>query len=471
MSDNPSAAARIASIPPQPATLRLPAPALSEEALALQFADRHADELRYVSAWGRWFVWSGVRWEPEETLLPLDLARRICRDAANRAESAGRAAKLAAGATVAAVERLARADRRLAATPEIWDRDPDLLNTPAGIVDLKTGTLQGHRRENFSTKAAAVAPAPAGTQCPLWTAFLHRITDGDRELSRYLQLLSGYCLTGSTREHALFFGHGTGRNGKSVFVNTLSGILGDYAAIAPMETFVASHGDRHPTELAALRGARLVVASETESNRKWAEARIKQITGGDPIAARFMRKDFFTFTPTFKLFVVGNHKPSLASVDEAIRARLHLVPFVVTIPAEERDADLPEKLRAEWPAILRWAIEGALLWRTEGLPRPRVVQAATDEYLADEDVLSLWIEDRCRRSPLAHETASDLFASWRAWAEAAGEAAGSQKAFSQGMQARGFEKRRQGGTGRAGFAGIELRRPDYTVDPRLGGTL
>jgi putative DNA primase/helicase len=172
---------------------------------------------------------------------------------------------------------------------------------------------------------------------------------------------------GLTREHALFFGYGTGANGKSVLLSTIAGTLGEYHRTAPIETFTASNADRHPTDLAGLRAARLVTATETEEGRRWAESRIKKLTGGDKVAARFMRQDFFEYRPAFKLIIAGNHKPSLRSVDEAIRRRFHLIPFSITIPPEERDPDLAEKLKDERPAILAWLIEGCLEWQTVGL--------------------------------------------------------------------------------------------------------
>ena len=168
--------------------------------------------------------------------------------------------------------------------------------------------------------------------------------------------MAGYALTGVTHEHALFFACGTGGNGKSTFLNAIASCVGDYHRAAPIETFTESNNDRHPTDLAGLRGARMVTAIETEEGRHWAESRIKTLTGGDKIAARFMRQDFFEYTPQFKLLIAGNHKPSLRSVDEAIRRRLHLIPFVVTIPPAERDAELPDKLESERPGILAWMI-------------------------------------------------------------------------------------------------------------------
>ena len=318
--------------------------------------------------------WTGTVWEADTTLHVFDLSRATCRRASADCNEARIAASVASAKTVAAVERLAKADRHHAATVEQWDSDPWLLNTPGGTVDLRTGKMRRHRAEDYLTKTTAVAP---GGECPLWLSFLGRITADDATLQAYLQRMAGYALTGSIREHALFFGYGTGANGKGVTINTLSGIMGDYAAIATMETFTASQSDRHPTDLAMLRGARLVTAQETEEGRRWAESRIKSMTGGDPITARFMRQDFFTYNPCFKLLIAGNHRPALRGVDEAIRRRMNLIPFAVRIPPEERDPDLPEKLRMEWPGILKWAIAGCLEWQRIGLSPPAAVTEAT----------------------------------------------------------------------------------------------
>src|ERR1700733_13925676 len=184
-------------------------------------------------------------------------------------------------------------------------------------------------------------------------------------------------------------------NRKSVLLSTITGILGDYHKTSAMETFTASRGDRHPTELADLRGGRLVTASETEEGRHWAESRIKQLTGGDRLSARFRRQDLFEFQPTFKLVIAGNHKPSLRSVDEAMRRRFHMISFTVTIPAAERDGDLTEKLKAEWSGILKWLVEGCLRWQGEKLSPPSAVTVATAEYMGAEDATASWIADKC----------------------------------------------------------------------------
>ena len=378
-------------------------PAFSDEALALQFAETHANDLRYVAAMGRWLSFDGTCWRFDDTLLAFDRSRKICREAAASCNKAKIAAALASSKTVSAVVTLAKADRRLAATADQWDADPWLLNTPSGVVDLRTGQSRPHRPDDYMTKITGVASAASGSIAN-WLSFLDRIAGRDTALISFMQRAAGYSLTGITDEHALFFGYGTGANGKTTFLNAVTGCHGDYHRTAPIETFTDSTSDRHPTDLAGLRGARLVTAVETEEGRRWAESKIKALTGGDKIAARFMRQDFFEFTPQFKLIIAGNHRPGLRSVDEAIRRRLHLIPFSVTIPAEERDTDLPDKLKAELPGILAWMIQGCFDWQRIGLAPPKVVTDATASYLEAEDALAAWIDDSCERDPQAWES-------------------------------------------------------------------
>jgi putative DNA primase/helicase len=329
-----------------------------------------------------------------------------------------------------------------------------LLNTPAGTVDLRTGELRPHRREDWCTKRTAAGPengAPAR-----WLKFLDRVTAGDRGLEQYLQRLVGYALTGLTSEHAFFFIHGSGANGKSTFVNTLTQILGDYAVVASAETFIEVGADRHPTDLAMLRGARLVTAQEVDEGRRWALARMKALTGGDPVTARFVRADFFTYTPQFKLCISANHRPGLRTIDEAIRRRLHVVPFTVFIPPEERDTELLEALKAEWGQILAWAMEGCAEWQLHGLAQPKAIQEATAAYLTDEDVFAHWLEDTCELDPHGQEPVNLLHQSYRRWAERAGERLLGTKRFSQALAERGFRRVKTSG-GARGFEGLRLK--------------
>jgi putative DNA primase/helicase len=429
-------------------------PAFSDEALALAFAAEHSKNLRYVATLGKWLLWDGSRWRFDDTLAARHHVRQVCRREAAGCNQSKLAKQIASAKTVAAVERLAQADRDLAATVDQWDSDVWLLNTPKGTINLKTGKMHTHREVDYLTRITNVAP---DTQCPTphWRAFLAKVTNGNIGLQEYLQRMAGYCLTGSTNEHALFFCYGTGANGKTTLVNAITGAIGDYHRTAPIETFTQSHNDRHPTELAALRGARLVTAVETEEGRRWAESKIKALTGGDAIAARFMRQDFFEYTPQFKLLIAGNHKPGLRSVDEAIRRRFNLLPFTVTIPPEERDETLPDKLKAELPGILAWAIRGCADWREHGLDAPTIVSEATAAYLEAEDALNAWLEECVSRDPQAWTRSADLFSSWSAWATRSGEHVGSLKRFVQQLEDKGFTPRRDRSQGR-GFAGLRI---------------
>jgi putative DNA primase/helicase len=401
------------------------------------------------------------------------LARTLCRAQSNFAfeaiENNSTAAKIAhkvaSAGSVAAVVNLARCDPRHATTQDQWDANPWILNTPGGMVDLKTGLLLPHDPDALCSKITTTTPAG---DCPLWQTFLSQVTAGDVKMQSFLQRMVGYTLTGDVSAHALFFLYGPGGNGKGVFLNTLTGILGDYATVAPMETFTSSPTDRHPTDLAMLRGARMVTAQETEEGRQWSDTRVRALTGGDPITARFMHRDFFTYIPAFKLLMAGNHKPGLRSVDEAIRRRFNLIPFTVRIPPAQRDPALPEKLKAEWPGILAWAIKGALEWQRIGLCPPPAVVDATEEYFEDEDSFGRWLNECCTRDKHAQETTHELYGAWKAWAERSGLTAGSEPKFRSALKAQGFEAKRLTGNV-SGFVGLRLNRHDYTDDKRYGG--
>ncbi|QTD44364.1 phage/plasmid primase, P4 family [Ottowia testudinis] len=428
----------------------------TEDALALSFTRRYHKDWRYVAAWGKWLVWDGQRWRSENTLAASDLIRHVCRQASLNTRNPRVSTKLAASSTVSGVERLARTDRRHAATTEEWDADPWLLNTPGGVIDLRSGRLRAHDRSDRMTKVTTASPQG---MCPIWLQFIAEVTGGDTALQDYLQRMSGYALTGSTQEHALFFLYGTGANGKSVFVNTLATILGDYAANAPMDTFMETRSDRHPTDMAGLRGARFVATIETEQGRRWAESKVKSLTGGDKISARFMHKDFFDFFPQFKLFVAGNHKPAIRNIDEAMKRRLHLIPFTITVPPERRDKHLQHKLLAESDGILAWALQGCLAWQRLGkLDPPQQVVSATEEYFEAEDALGRWLYERCVQNTAARSLTAELFADWRQWAETAGEFVGSQKRFADLLLTRGLQKWRNP-SGLRGFTGLGLKHP------------
>jgi len=231
--------------------------------------------------------------------------------------------------------------------------------------------------------------------------------------------------------------------------------MNDYATVADIGTFIASRTERHPTDLAKLHGYRLVVAQETERGRRWDETKIKSLTGGDKLTARFMRCDFFDYTPKFKLIIVGNYKPRLHGVDEAMRRRMLLVPWTVRIPPKERDLQLAAKLRKEWPAIQRWMVDGCLEWQQIGLAPPKAVTEATDEYFEDQDSHKQWLDECTENKPVFIEL-SKLFASWKQWCEGRGQFVGSSRDLSDGLMDRGYE-RKKGTAGVRGFVGIALK--------------
>jgi putative DNA primase/helicase len=426
---------------------------------------------RHVALWGRWMFWTGVRWEPDEKLIHLTRTRNYLRaraDSLVRAAARGQIAgcdvdraevlakQLRSAPTVANVVALARSNEELIATIDQWDADPFLLGTPGGTVDLRTGELRSARPADFLTKCTAVAPAPTGTTAPIWQTFLERIFRHDPELIPFMQRAIGYSLWGQVSAHVLLFCWGQGGNGKGVLLNTVSRVLGDYAAVAPSDLLLVTQSDRHPCDMAMLRGARMVTAQELAPGRAWDEPKLKSLTGGDPITARFMRQDFFTYDPQFTLLVAGNHKPTFKGVDEAIRRRVLLVPFLQLIPEAERDEHLRDKLKAEWPAILRWAINGCLAWQREGLAPPESAKAATKNYLDAEDLLGQWLEERCIVSPEISWTAlKSLYEDWCTWAGPRGHHLGTSTGLGKKLDERGLERHRtnQG----AGFSGIALR--------------
>jgi putative DNA primase/helicase len=427
----------------------------NEDGLAMAFSQQFAEDWRYCAPWSKWLVWNGVRWNIDKALYVMHLCRLICRAAAMQADRDKLKGRLASSGTISAIERIVRSEPRHSATVEEWDSSIWLLNTPGGIVDLRTGARGPHDRDRRMTKVTTATPQG---DCPVWRNFLVNVTGGDEELQDYLQRVVGYCLTGDISTHALFFLYGTGANGKSVFVNVISTVLGDYAANAPMDTFMESRSDRHPTDLAGLRGARFVSATETEQGRRWNESKIKAITGGDDITARLMHQDFFTYRPQFKLLIAGNHKPAIRNIDEAMRRRMHLIPFTITVPPEKRDPLLTEKLLAERDGIMAWAVQGCLLWQSQGLIQPKSVVSATEEYFEAEDAMGRWMSERCNLGINHKALTATLFNDWKQWAELSGEYIGTQRRFSDALLARRFEKWRNS-MGVRGYQGIDLKQP------------
>jgi putative DNA primase/helicase len=408
---------------------------VTEDQAALRFATKYAGRLAYCHTQGAWFEYSGSIWLKCEVPTAFAYARQMARELSGKVKSPGPLQRLK---YMSAIETLAARDERLAKSSAMWNRDIWLLGTPGGTVDLRTGKLRMANPADHITRSAAVAPAP-WTDCPQWLAFLRQATAGDEDLIRFLQQIAGYALSGSAREQSLFFIYGAGGNGKGIFVNTIAAIMGTYSMPAAMNTFTATKNERHPTELAMLHGARLVTASETSQGQRWDQQKIAALTGEDVISARFMRQDDFQFRPEFTLIIVGNYKPTLASVDDAMKRRFNIIPFEHR--PENPDRELFEKLRPEWPGILRWMVEGCMDWQAEGLLRAKSVVDKTEQYFYDEDTVAHWLEDECEveiGNRSYHDQSRDLFKSWVSFCKRNEEYPGNAKTFKSMMEKAGF---------------------------------
>jgi len=421
---------------------------VSEDSLAAAFTDRTAGAFLFDHSAARWYRWDGARWALDEQQSAYETMRQIARQLGKGKPS------LAKSTAISGALRIAQSDPRHSTTTTHWDADPMLLGTPDGTVDLNTGMLRPALPAERITKGTACAPA-AGRPAR-WLAFLEEAQAGDADTVGFIQRWCGYCLTGSTKEHALLFLLGAGGNGKSVFINTVAGILGDYAATATMEALTESAFERHTTELAMLRGARLVTASESDARHTWHEVRVKSLTGGDPITARFMRQDNITYLPTFKLMIAGNHAPQLRNVDDAMQRRINIVPF--NVKPQRVDKDLEAKLREEWPQILQWMIEGCLYYETVGLAFPKAVQVASADYFAGQDVFGQWLAEGCERVPGHWERTSALFASWQRFSVLWGHPSGSVRALAAELRRRGFHVEKHHGDSKC--CGLRLIPPE-----------
>lgn len=390
----------------------------NEDAVALAFAATKAGTCLYDHTAGCWYIWQTGRWARDNRNSIFNTARefaRVIRDKINDAPTS-----MAKIAFAAAVERAARSDPRLAASQEVWDTDPWLLGVPGGVVDLRTGITKPSDPSLYISRQTSVAPAPPGTPAPIWTKFLADATGGDEKLQAFLQRLAGYMLTGQVNEEVLSFFYGDGGNGKGVFLGAIAAVMAEYAVSVPIEVFTA--GSRLNVEYyrAQMAGARLVTASETETQATWAEAQIKEMTGNEnPLPARHPYGHPFNFWPQFKIALVGNHAPKLKGRTPAMERRLRILPFD-NKPAEP-DLGLKEKLRAEHPAILAWAIAGCLAWQADGLGTAPAVTAATAAYFEQQDGFKRWIEECCVLDPKRSVKSSVLFAAFNAWTRDNGE--------------------------------------------------
>jgi putative DNA primase/helicase len=437
----------------------------NQDMLAETFAQRYEGSLIYAHDFGAWLEFNGYQWLKDPTRKAFEYARQLCREL-------GDGKQTTRAAFFSGVEQIAKCDPRLSCGSSEFDCDNYELNTPSGVYDLRTGEVKAHDPQQRLTKITAVAPTAA--HGGVFLKAIREICGGDESLVRFHQVSLGAMLSGAREEHWLVYWFGTGRNGKNLLADLVFSILGEYAHKLPSSALMSKKHESHPSELTGLRGVRLALSSEIEEGSFWNEARLKELTGDEFITARYMGRDAFTFTKTHKHLILGNHRPQIKTVDEAIKNRVLLVPFDVSFAGRE-DRDLPQKIRAEAGFVLHWLIEGHTAWLENGkrLPKCEAVERATKGYFAAQSTIEMWIDECCRkvddrdRPASSWCTASELYDNYQQWKRARGEAPVSQTRFGEFM-ARAYEKTK----GSRGFvyvgleldqAGVIPMRPSWTT--------
>ena len=443
---------------------------------ASRFARRFQGRVLHCPQLKSWFVYSGGCWRRDESheimKLAAECVRSIYAEAAVATEPADRKAiALHANKSEALVRMKAMAEGasyKLSITVDAFDRSPWKLNVLNGTIDLKSGTLFPHDHTDLITKQAPVMYDPVA-MCPRFTQFLAEIFPdtilggGNLSVIRFVQKFLGYCLTSDCREQILAIAWGTGANGKSTLFNVVQSIMGDYATTTPAETLLVKRNEGINNDIAALRGSRFVLASETIEGRKMNMALVKQLTGQDVIKARFLHCEFFDFTPSFKLCLLTNHKPAASGEDGAFWRRIRLIPFTEKFEGAARDNSLKETLQQEWPGILRWMVEGCLQWQKEGLNPPEDVIQATQEYRSENDVFTDWLDECCEDAPNIKTKTVDLFQNFRDWVMKNGmRCFFSRRKFSETLKTKGA-KLAMNGSGERCVVGLKLR-PQSTQD-------
>jgi len=424
---------------------------------------RFSGDILYCHEWNKWLVWDGNRWTVDRRDCMNQKAKEVVRsiygeavrvsDSSLREQIARHAMSSESSAKIRSMLFLAESE--VPVTPEELDRNPWLLSCQNGTIDLRRGEFFPARREDRVTKLAPVEFNPEA-RCPKWDAFLERTMDGNKDLIEFLQRAIGYSLTGDTSEQCLFILFGSGANGKSTFLQTISAMLGDYAKQTPTETLLVKRGGSIPNDIARLKGARFVTASEAEADHRLAESLIKQMTGSDTISARFLHQEYFDFESTHKVFLGTNHKPVIKGTDYAIWRRIKLIPFGVTIPEEERDRRLLSKLKEELPGILAWAVRGCKKWTENGLGEPDEVRDATQGYKAEMDVLAEFLSECCVEDPVCKVASKDIYQTYLRWCETNGETPVTQRSFGVQLREKGFTTARLGKLASRGWTGLKL---------------
>ncbi len=435
---------------------------LTDEGNARLLVARHGAGFRYAPARGKWLRWDGRRWAwCEDDSEAVEAARETVHaiEPDDVHERRHKTKSLSRGALDAMVA-LARRDGRVRIRTEVLDADPYSLCTPGGVVQLRTGEVVAATPEQLNTKLTGVAPDFKAVPTR-WLAFLAATFEGDQAVIDFVQRLAGYSATGLATHHVLPFLYGAGGNGKGVFLEVLLRLLGDYATSAPAG-FLMAGKEEHDTQIARLDGMRMVVCSEVNQRDKFDEAKVKLLTGGDPLTARFMRQDFFTFMPTHKLWLMGNHQPRVDAGGESFWRRLRLLPFTRVVPKAERIEGLAlQMVETEGPAILAWLLAGARQVLADGLAEPASVMAATELYAAEEDALARFVADRCHvgGGPLVRVNTADMRQAYEVWSRQEGEKPISPQLFGRELKARwGVDTTKSNGA--RFYTGATLLAPD-----------
>ncbi|MEH3037347.1 MAG: phage/plasmid primase, P4 family [Sphingomonas adhaesiva] len=420
--------------------------------------------VRYEPASRDWFVWDGRRWGRDEEGQVTRLGKRVvdgllsAAKLVNDPETLKRrvafAHKSQSAARIAGMVELAKTEPGVPIAFDAFDRQPHLLNVANGMVDLRTGELLPHDRNTFATHIIDIDYDPAAA-CPVFERFIADVLAHDAELVEYVQRAIGYAATGETREQCFFVLHGEGANGKSTALNAVRSVLGSYAKHTPTDTLVAKAGGAS-NDLARLAGTRFVTASEANADQRLADALLKQVTGDEPIVARFLFKEFISFHPTFKLFLATNQLPQVNGNDPAIWRRIRTIPFTRVFTPEEQDRELGDKLAAEQAGILAWIVSGAASWYRNGLPTPAAVKDANAEYRSEMDSVGQFIEERCDVAADAAVSASSLYERYRHHSNDNGRSPVSLTMFGRALSARGFPTEKRGG-GAKYRVGLKLR--------------
>ncbi len=426
---------------------------------ARRFAAQHGREVRYVAATG-WLIWDGTRWSPNELAVHA-LAKATAeslfdeiRGAVDRSTAMNHAKKSQSRRAIESMLWLARSEPEICARIDQFDEDPYLFNTASGTIDLRTGDVRPHNRDDLLTAISPVEFDHAA-KCPLFERFLAQILEHDSTLIEYVRSWLGSLLAGDVSDQVLHFLYGSGSNGKSVFCEVLAQLLGEYAVTLPADVLILKRHGGIPNDIARLRGKRAAIMNETTQGSRFDEAKLKDLTGGDTLTARFLHREYFDFRPQHRIVIRGNHRPAILGSDDGIWRRLRLIPFTVRITEDEKDPRLLEKLRAELPGILNFALIGCMRWQREGLQAPPRIRAAVESYRAESDTLGRFIDDECEARSLAQMKAAPLYGAYRAFAERIGERWMSIRDFRSEMQRRGFDPRHTN----AGnvYSGLELK--------------